>query len=288
MRVSQDDEEWQLILPSSEEALRDGVEHQLATTAPWQEVFPKFYELSDRDSAREYGLLIAEEELAIVVARATVDRQGRPNVLALSATSERTADLGEDAQRADALHQLVRTLAESFKACFLANPGQAQEQLRQGKFLSSRSYGLSPWRVEDDQHTGIGRVLAACDGWEGIVGVATPRLVPLGANVVHGTEHEARALLAAGLGVDGHYDAGRGEVSSQNDRVRRRSQHQPDTVAEAPPAGGDSEGIAILRRIESLLIRILDRVTHPQGSEKPEPKGSRKKAAKKRGKVKRQ
>ncbi len=91
----------------------------------------------------------------------------------------------------------------AYADAFRGNALPVANQLRDGVFLMSRAFELD----EEDADVTIdwSSVIFAVKRWRGILGVATPRMMTLGANVALGTRHEAeRAQMQTR--ADGFFD----------------------------------------------------------------------------------
>jgi hypothetical protein len=160
----------------------------------------------------------------------TEDRHRRPSLVLTTCTvgiDWRDPQLGEIAARAVALSSRLATIyAETLRG----NAELIGRQLKDNSFLSSRSFDLGEERP--DQTVNWEHVISAVKKWKGITGTSTPRLLPLGANVVFGTKYEAERTKQQ-FPVDGFFDVRGRDIEPLTDRLNL---WEPKPVPSVPPS----------------------------------------------------
>jgi hypothetical protein len=261
-RVTADSEEFQRYVPV-QLTQSGGLEASLASL-PWGRVLGPLYAMPERELAAQRCLLFDSSELIAFSFARTEDRHRRPSIVLTTACvqiSWESKELGDVASRAVSLtHRLASAYAESFRG----NPEMVGLQLRENMFLPSRVFDLA----EESKDDGVDweTVLAAVKQWRGVAGVATPKMLLLGANVVLGTKYEAERAQQQ-FGADGYFDVREKEIRPLSSRLERWQQPALDTTpplspvppVEVPPANPDLRPIAeSLDRIERTLGHLVD------------------------------
>jgi hypothetical protein len=183
----------------------------------WASLLESLYPLREAEVAAQRCVLFDASALLSASFAKTEDRHRRPSLVLTTCSAAidwRDPQLGEITARAVALSsRLAMTYADSLKG----NPENAGKQLREGSFLTSRSFDLGEERP--DQTIEWTHVIPAVKQWNGITGISTPRLLALGANVVLGTKYEAeRARQHAA--VDGFFDPRDRNIKTLSDRLK--------------------------------------------------------------------
>lgn len=238
--VSRESPEFQLVIPNSPREL-DGLERNLVEDASWAEVLPGLYRLTDRDLSNERCLMISEDHCAVVVAGLMLDKYSRAVV---SVCSVHTAidwtgqDIADTVSRA---HGLAVRLLEAYTSQLMDKRSSTIERkLRKGDFLPDRTFDLtdeSPVSIAEWE-----RELDAVRAVRGVAGLATPRLLGLGANVVIGTQHEAEVVRAKGGQIDGYIDPRTSRVVALSEVIAPWSRTTP--TGELRPVVDSSQSTA--------------------------------------------
>lgn len=200
-RVSEDNDEFQRVLPVKASETSFSLEDELCRPRVWVPILDPLYGLSAYDLSTQRCILLRPQEIGVISIGRSEDKHGRPSlvvVLAAMRIDWRDPELGAQVSRAA---HLSGRLAEHFAATFRRSPAEVLAQLRLSSFLSDRRYDLSeepPGSVID----GSG-IIATVRQWRGVQGVATPRFVGLGANVLLGTRDEAER---SAVKLDGFID----------------------------------------------------------------------------------
>jgi len=255
--ISGDGEEFQRVVPARDQDVL-ATELELSHFAGWPSVLELLYPASDYDLAGERCLLVRPSEAAAISVAKSEDRHGRSSIVAVVVAARidwRDHALSETVAR---MTRLAGRLALPFAATLRRSPPAVVAQLRKGTFLASREFDLSEEQVPASG-TDWRRVLIAVKEWKGIAGVATPRLVGLGANTVVGTRSEAERAAAH---VDGFIDPKDYQLVPLGGALSRWEVPPPDDVepasAEEAPKPPDpyAEQAALLRSIAEALERI--------------------------------
>lgn len=259
-RVTSDTEEFQRYVPlqpSTEVTLEKTI-----STLQWGRILEPIYALPERDLAAQRCMLFNPSELMALSFSKTEDKHRRPSVTLITATSSidwTQDDIGETAARTSAL---VCRLALDYGGILKGNPEELGTHLRNGNFLPSREFDLV--EEHDDRAIEWGAVLGEVKKWRGIHGVATPRLLSLGANIVLGTRHEAERSQQ-NFSVDGYFDIRDKEIRALSTRLDRwpnpPAQLEAPTANQPSPPSPDVDIRPIsesLARIEQNLERIFE------------------------------
>jgi hypothetical protein len=227
-RISADSEEFQRYLPKDPTELK-GLDRK-TQTIPWASLLESLYPLREAEVAAQRCVLFDTSDLLSVSFAKTEDRHRRPSLVLTTCTvgiDWRNPQLGEIAARAIALSsRLATTYAETLKG----NPENVGKQLRDNSFLTSRSFDLG--EEHPDQAADWAHAISAVKKWNGIMGISTPRLLVLGANVVLGTKYEAERAKQQ-FQVDGFFDARDRDIKVLSDRLRL---WEPEPQAANPPS----------------------------------------------------
>ena len=213
-RISADSQEFQRYLPKDSNELR-GLENK-TQTIPWASLLESLYPLREAEVSAQRCILFDASELLSVNFAKTEDRHRRPSLVLTTCSvgiDWRNPQLGEMTARAVALSaRLATTYAETLKG----NPENVGKQLREDAFVTSRSFDLNDEQA--DQNWDWSSVISAVTQWNGVMGVCTPRLLSLGANVVLSTKYEAEQAKQH-FQVDGFFDARDRSIKPLSDRL---------------------------------------------------------------------
>jgi hypothetical protein len=214
-RITADSEEFQRYLPKDSAQPR-GLEKRIQTFL-WGGLLESLYPLRDAEIASLRCVLFDTSELLSVSFAKTEDRHRRPSLVLTTCIVEidwRNPQLGEITARAVALSsRLATTYAETLRC----NPELVGKQLRDSSFVTSRSFHLGA--ELPDQIVDWAQVISAVRKWSGVTGISSPRLLPLGANVVLGTKFEAERAKQQFL-VDGLFDVRDREIIALSERLK--------------------------------------------------------------------
>ena len=247
-RISADSEELQRYLPKDTSELQ-GFE-RITQTLSWPSLLEALYPLRESEVASQRCILFDVSNLLSVSFAKTEDRHRRPSIVITTCVvgiDWRNPELGEITARAVALSsRLAATYAETLKG----NPEVAGKQLRENSFLTSRSFDLG--EEHPDKLVAWAHAISAVKKWNGITGISTQGLLPLGANVVLGTRYEAERARQH-YQIDGYFDTRDRDIKVLSDRLKlwepepqSASSHPEDhrsielPVAVSSPQGGSS------------------------------------------------
>ncbi len=214
-RVSADSEEFQIFVPQ-EFKISDFHLEQYLWERDWGSILEPLYGLGGTELAAERCLLVRQSEFMSISFAPTEDRHHRPSLVLVAATARISWDdvrLGELAARC---HALSSRLADAYATAFKSNPANVGHQLRESLFLPDRMFNLDAEHIIHDNQWNP--VVSAIKAWNGVFGIATPRLLSLGANVVLGTRHEAAMLQPI---ADGYFDSRDLEIYALSERMTR-------------------------------------------------------------------
>ncbi len=244
-RVSVDTSEFQLVWPPSHTSLTDDAERRLATSDVWPTVLKALYCLPRHELTMLECVLLSKASTTAVAVAGARDRFSRPMVVAASVT-RRISWGNQGSHVGSAVSQCVafaRYAADQLAVKFDSNPKDVEQELR------SETLGLefpSPPGPESSVFKTWEAAIHAAKEWQGISGVASPPLLPLGANVVLGTEHEAIRLAGTGgIAVAGFYDRNSHRIVPVSENLSRWPRawrpHVPvETTVESPPAAAET------------------------------------------------
>ncbi|WP_163869894.1 hypothetical protein [Myxococcus eversor] len=258
-RVTADSEEFQRYIP-----------HQLpqapsleaaASGLSWGRVLELLYPLTERELAGQRCLLVDPTGLIAFSFSHSEDKHRRPSLVVTAAfvaiNWEEDDGLGDIAAKAVALAQ---RLSLAYAGVFKGNPENVSVQLRQGAFLPSRFFELM--EEEADRSVDWHSVFSAVKQWRGVVGVATTKLLPLGANIVLGTRFEAERALQQ-FAVDGYFDVREKEIhplSSGITKWKSPSSREPVSLQQlSPTVTSVSDLRPVVEALQS-INRSLDRL----------------------------
>jgi len=219
-------------------------------------VLEQLYSLSARELLSQHCILIGQSELMAISIASTLDRHGRQSLLLATATVDISwdhTDLGDAAAR---LVGLSSRLASAYATAINTNPESLQNQLKENLFLPGRSFDLNDEKPNQDFPWN--KIFSSVRRWKPIRGVATPKLVGIGANVLVGTKHEAERVLNQ-FKVDGYFDVREMEIHALSGRLSLWEKSTvASSVAEETPPDVRREEIQALRET---LVRIEDKLT---------------------------
>jgi len=254
-RVTSDTEEFQRYVPSGNER-ESGLEMTLRGTV-WGPILEELYGVPDRELSAQRCVLFDPNELMTLAFARTADRHGRPSLVLVAAGTQiqwQDTQLGEITSR---VVSLATRLACDYADVFKGNPENVGAQLRGGSFLPSRVFDLS--RETPDASVEWPLVLSGVRQWRGITGVATTRLLALGANITLGTRYEAEKARAINR-VDGYYDVREKEIRPLSEKLGKWPEAQPvppERPGRAQSAGEPNPILDSLTRIEGQLERLI-------------------------------
>lgn len=254
-RVSKESEEFQRLVPNQVGALREGLETELEEYREWASLLEPLYRLPERELTAQYCVLLSKDEIMAFAFAPTEDQHKRPSVVVVTATSPVSwGELGlPDAF--DRSVGLANRLAGAYAEVFRGNERRVGEQLSKGTFLRERSLELRNERSGATLAWPF--VVQAIREWQGITGVATGRLVALGANVIVGTRHEAEKANVRGA-IAGYYDVREQRIIAIGDKLRLWPKIAPVEVkeSESEPASMDGRAHDHLQSIDATLKRM--------------------------------
>lgn len=120
----------------------------------------------------------------------------------MASTSARIEWDGEVAHVVARLHALSARLVAAYAGTVKGSPEHVGQQLKSGTFLADNEFLIDSEMPNSEDWADV---IRAVKEWNGVTGVASQKLVALGANVVIGTRHEA-GLAQSRAGIDGFYD----------------------------------------------------------------------------------
>ncbi len=258
-RVSRSSEEFQLVVPVSEEHCTLETERRLTGLRDWGEFLSSFYGLDGRQAGAEFCVLLGKDSFTTIACYPSRDRHGRESVVMVSATASPPVDSGEWPTAVLRALGLCRRLGEAYATELSDNSKEVDAQLRAGRFLEDRSFDLGAG--EKDPSDPLHVVLEGVATWEGVVGLASPRMVALGANVAVGTRHEADALIQHGLELAGYFDVRRQALIPITDAL---FQKKPEAKPRIEPRR-DEDQIRWQRGLDrrmDRIIRLLERILY--------------------------
>lgn len=252
-RVSSDSEEFQRLVPKDSSDLKVGLERSLQEYKGWPALLDALYKSKQRDALSQFCVLISGDEILAIAGAPTEDVHGRPSAVFVTAN----VDIGwEDDDLPGTFEQcagLASRLTLEYADVFARNPARLAGQLSKGTFLRDRRLDLA------NEKSGASlewpQLVQAIRDWQGINGVATPRLSALGANVVIGTRHEAEKANVRG-GVDGYYDVREQRIVALTDRIKPWVRVASLQTAKQTELMRESEGDERLESIDASLKSI--------------------------------
>lgn len=201
-RVSEPTEEFQRVIPRATDEL-SAIESRVAGFKHWPSILEDLYRLNSSALLSERMILTTADQVAVVSVALSEDKYNRPSPIVVCASAP-ISWYGEAAELTAAkCSSLTVRLAAIYARLFAGAPERVREQLRDGSFITERSYSLADEYVDED----VESIIAAVRKWKGVTGVSTAILAPLGANIIWGTRHEA-ALAATDLQhpIAGYFD----------------------------------------------------------------------------------
>jgi hypothetical protein len=201
LRVTRDNEEFQRVWPSDSDplTLTYPVQHQLSEWDGWSDLIADLYRMRPSRIEAQQCLLIGHDAFTFIAARRMRDAHQRPTVIIVAATIAATwgdearvvASIGHSAATAQAVAQAE---AERFEA----------DPLGYAAALRLKRATIAVPAVVNSELSYWAPLVREISRYRGVVGAATPAMAPLGANIVIGTEHEAR-VVARNHAVAGYY-----------------------------------------------------------------------------------
>lgn len=215
-RVSIDSEEFQRLVPR-ERGLNDPMlESYLDRIGTWGSFLEPLYRLTERELATQKCILFGEQESMSISVASTEDRHGRGSIVLVAVTTKIQWESDDLAGIIAQTQELSSRLAKTYSTTLLRAPEHVQQQLREGTFLTDRSFQIMKTASYDSLWDDIIRGVKT---WNGITGVATPSLCPIGANIVIGTKHESERLSANRLSIDGYFDSRERTIVPLSNRI---------------------------------------------------------------------
>lgn len=228
-QVSEATSELQLVVPASTEKLSPFERH--IPSDLWRKTTSGIYGTGERRRTQQFALLLTEQGATVATASVGRDQRNRQSIVAVACSIHRD-DSGESvAQALASAQRLSRELSLTLSEAFSGAPEHVAHQLRDGTFLESREFQLpvaSPQSIHE-----WSRLARELEIWGGISGVATPIFMPLGANVLIGTEDEWRRL-SPGVRADAYLVPGSWELFPMTDRIGKLPRSQKPDVEEQP------------------------------------------------------
>jgi hypothetical protein len=261
-RVTQDTEEFQRWVPRRWATQPNSLVAHLDAFDGWASLLQSLYQASERDLALLRCVLFDSREAVCCAFAKSEDKHKRPTVIVVSAAAHLDWS-GDVTNVVRGLHALASRLAVAYANTGKGNPDHVGQQLKQGTFLANNDFELgSDVQNADDWDDIVGAVKE----WNGITGVASPKLVALGANVVIGTQHEAE-LAQGRTGLDGYYDVRDRAIHALTTGLTRWAPRAPSVPASAaapknpevppPPPPSNPELVAINESIQELNRTVL-------------------------------
>jgi hypothetical protein len=202
-RVSRDSEEFQLVVPGGIKELDGAIERELARSSEWPRVLEALYMMDEERVSAQWALLLSKNEITAIRAAGSQDRQRRPSVTVVAATFTTSWNERDLSSSVSNVQSLAVQLSMDFSKAFQGAPEKVARQLRDGRFVSTRVFDIDARDNRRDDRKSWDLIVQSIKRWNGITGIATPAMVSLGANIVFGTEHEAR-VLSGRTKVDGY------------------------------------------------------------------------------------
>jgi hypothetical protein len=265
-RVTQDSEEFQRWVPRKWTPVLNSLDARLDTFVGWAELLQPLYAASERDLALLRCVLFRSQEALCCSFATSEDRHKRPTVIVVS-TSAPIDWEGDVAHVVARTHALATRLVGAYANSVKGNPDRIGSQLKNGTFLTDNEFPIDRELPNADDWNDIVR---AVKEWNGITGIASPKLVGLGANVVIGTQHEAE--LAQNKGLDGYYDVRDRTIRPLTNKLTRWVPHPAQVatqVASIPgsptptiPASPGNPDLAAINQSLQELNRTVDRMAH--------------------------
>lgn len=230
-RVTQDSEEFQRWVPRKWTPAPNSLDARLDAFGGWAALLQPLYAASERDLALLRCVLFRSQEALCCSFARSEDKHKRPTVIVVS-TSAPIDWEGDVAHVVARLHALAMRLAGAYAGTVKGNPDHVGSQLKNGMFLADNEFMIDGEAPNADDWNDIVR---AVKEWNGITGVASPKLVGLGANVVIGTQHEAE-LAQTKAGIDGYYDVRDRAIRPLTNKLTRWVPRPPPAPPQPAPA----------------------------------------------------
>lgn len=266
-RVTQDSEEFQRWVPRKWTPTPNSLDARLDAFGGWAGLLQPLYAASERDLALLRCVLFRSEEALCCSFARSEDKHKRPTVIVVSTSAPIDWD-GDVAHVVARSHALATRLVGAYASTVKGNPDHVGSQLKNGTFLADNEFPIDGEAPNADDWNDIVR---AVKEWSGITGVASPRLVGLGANVLIGTQHEAE-LAPTKAGIDGFYDVRDRAIRPLTNKLTRwvprpvPAPAQPVAAAEAllpapPAAPAPNPDLAAINQSLQELNRTMTRMT---------------------------
>jgi hypothetical protein len=265
-RVTQDSEEFQRWVPRKWMPTPSSLDARLDEFGGWAGLLQPLYAASERDLALLRCVLFRSQEALCCSFARSEDRHKRPIVIVVS-TSAPIDWQGDVVHVVARLHALATRLVTAYASAVKGNPDHVGSQLKNGTFLADSEFPLDDEAPSADDWNDIVR---AVKEWNGIAGVASPKLIGLGANVVIGTQHEAE-IAHAQAGIDGYYDVRDRAIHPLTNRLTRwvpgpaPTPPQPAATAampapQPPTAPAPNPDLAAINQTLQEMNRTLNRI----------------------------
>jgi hypothetical protein len=230
-RVTQDSEEFQRWVPRKWTPAPNSLDARLDAFGGWAALLQPLYAASERDLALLRCVLFRSQEALCCSFARSEDKHKRPTVIVVS-TSAPIDWEGDVAHVVARLHALATRLVGAYAGTVKGNPDHVGSQLKNGMFLADNEFPIDGDAPNADDWNDIVR---AVKEWNGITGVASPKLVGLGANVVIGTQHEAELAQTKAV-IDGYYDVRERAIRPLTTKLTRWVPRQSPAPTQPAPA----------------------------------------------------
>lgn len=229
--VTRISEEFQVVVPRNIGDIKQGFEAELTASKEWPGLLADFYRMAPSIALQNKCVLIKPGEICSISVCPTIDKFQRPNVIVVVIACDvdwNVDNMGSTAAHCQAIGaRLCGHLAELMRS----DAGLVDQQLRAGTLFTSRH--ISRAEAGEDFNSEWDSIFAEIRRWNGIRGLATRKLIKLGANIVLGTESEAQGLLAEGASVDAFLDPRKPSISPITQRIVPFVPPTPESVPEA-------------------------------------------------------
>ena len=239
--------EFRLILP---ERSYGAISERLSSIADLGGLLSPLYERTAEDLSRQYAVLLAEEEFAVVCVSPAKDRFGRRSIVIAGLSGRR--ERGSIPELAEASLQVARSRIDEIAT---AIENGSREDL--GTATAQMAVSLRDFSSEPSIHP-LFEGLAEADQF---AGAATPLLLGLGADVVIGTYHEALDAQRKGFEVRACFDVRTSKfvslISSESppsEPTRGTQKRTGATLTTPAPLPGSRN--TTLEAVEELIHRI--------------------------------
>jgi len=185
-RVTRASEEFQRLAPAKRIPEASPLEMRIDRFQNWPALLASLYKGAPKSLPEQFCVLVTEHEAAVAVPHASRDAHNRDSVVVTIAYV--AVDWKSHAILVDSIcraHTLCVRLGSEFAGAIAGENQLITDRLRKGTFLAEGGYDLSLEGLEDQalwEH-----LMAGVARFRGVAGVATPRMLALGANVIVGS-----------------------------------------------------------------------------------------------------